>query len=140
MKDNFFIDTNIFVYAKLASPESEDKREAAIRLLQAVKGPFVTSTQVLGEFSSVMIRSKAEDALIQRLIQAIAEDCEVAPVTSASIQRAWRLRIKYHFSFWDSLILASALENKCSRLYSEDFQHGQVIESSLRVINPFKPS
>jgi len=49
-----------------------------------------------------------------------------------------RKREKYKYSYWDSLILASALENSCSILYSEDMQHGQVIEDSLKIINPFK--
>jgi predicted nucleic acid-binding protein len=44
---------------------------------------------------------------------------------------------KYHFSCWDSLILAAAVENDCDTLYSEDLQHGQVIEEKLRLVNPF---
>jgi len=43
---------------------------------------------------------------------------------------------KYKFSFWDSLISASALENNCKILYSEDMQDGQKIKSHLTIKNP----
>jgi predicted nucleic acid-binding protein len=48
------------------------------------------------------------------------------------------IRQKYRLSFWDSLIIASALENNCLTLYSEDMQDGQIIEDRLKIINPFK--
>jgi len=48
------------------------------------------------------------------------------------------LRLKYKFSYWDSLIIASALESGCGILYTEDMQDGQVIEDRLRIVNPFK--
>jgi predicted nucleic acid-binding protein len=40
-------------------------------------------------------------------------------------------------SNWDSLIVASALESQCSILYTEDLQHGQVIDQVLTIVNPF---
>ncbi len=48
------------------------------------------------------------------------------------------IKKRYRFSYWDSLIIASALENNCSILYSEDMQHSQVIEDNLKIINPFE--
>jgi predicted nucleic acid-binding protein len=48
-----------------------------------------------------------------------------------------RIMDKYQYSFWDSMMLASALENKCTEIYSEDMQHNQTIEDKLRIINPF---
>jgi len=49
-----------------------------------------------------------------------------------------QIRHKYNLSYWDSLIVASALENDCSILYTEDLQHEQVIEGKLKIINPFE--
>ena len=43
---------------------------------------------------------------------------------------------KYNVSFWDSLIIASALDNKCTLLYSEDMQHGLLVDNKLKVVNP----
>ena len=48
-----------------------------------------------------------------------------------------KIKNKYQLSFWDSLILQSALKNECKILYSEDLQHNQVIENTLKIINPF---
>jgi predicted nucleic acid-binding protein len=50
--------------------------------------------------------------------------------------RAVEVRTRYRYSFYDSLIIAAALEAGCTRLYSEDLQHGQRIER-LTIVNPF---
>jgi hypothetical protein len=50
---------------------------------------------------------------------------------------ACQIAEKYQFSFYDSLIIASALKCDCYTLYSEDLQHGQIIEDKLKIINPF---
>ena len=49
---------------------------------------------------------------------------------------AWDLESRYGFSFWDSLIAASALASECSILYTEDFQHGMTV-GNLTVLDPF---
>ena len=46
--------------------------------------------------------------------------------------------MQYKFSYWDSLIIASALENECDTLYTEDMQDGLIIEGKLTIVNPFK--
>ena len=45
---------------------------------------------------------------------------------------------RYKFSFYDSVIAASALHAGCKILYSEDLQDGQVIDKQLRITNPFE--
>jgi predicted nucleic acid-binding protein len=50
---------------------------------------------------------------------------------------ALMVHFKYKFSYYDSLIISSALENGCSILYSEDLHHNQKIEKTLTIINPF---
>ena len=49
------------------------------------------------------------------------------------------MHTQHGFSFYDSLIVASALEAGCVRLYSEDMQHGQRVEQ-LTIVNPFAAS
>jgi predicted nucleic acid-binding protein len=70
----------------------------------------------------------------------IEEEFELHTVNTGTIKKAIEIKIKYKFSFWDSLIVASALENRCNILYTEDLQHGQVIETTLKIVNPFKLS
>ncbi|WP_428995649.1 PIN domain-containing protein [Lamprobacter modestohalophilus] len=54
-----------------------------------------------------------------------------------TIRRAHAIKNRYGFSLWDALIVASALEAGCALLYTEDLQHGQWIEQTLRIENPF---
>lgn len=56
----------------------------------------------------------------------------------ATFRRAWEVEDRFGFSWWDSLVIASALESGASLLLSEDLQHDQSI-SGLRVLNPFHP-
>jgi len=46
------------------------------------------------------------------------------------------MREKYNISYWDSLVVASALESGCTKLYSEDMQEGLVVDGILNIINP----
>ncbi len=54
------------------------------------------------------------------------------------VKNASRLGQQYSFSFWDSLIIASALEAGVTLLYSEDMQDGILVAGTLEIINPFK--
>jgi predicted nucleic acid-binding protein len=54
----------------------------------------------------------------------------------ALYERALDLQTRYRYGFYDSLIIAAALDAGCTRLYSEDLQDGQRIEG-LTIKNPF---
>jgi predicted nucleic acid-binding protein len=62
----------------------------------------------------------------------------ITAMTTATITSALDMMTKYRLAYWDSLILAAALESSCTLLYSEDLQDGQRIEDHLTIINPFK--
>jgi predicted nucleic acid-binding protein len=137
MKDKIFVDTNVFVYAY--SDDDILKHKTAKKLLQndLVEDFVIVSTQILNEFYSVMSKGKSFHQEIANYIKEIAKQTYVKVVTIESIELCLKIKEKYHFSWWDSLVLTSALENECSVLYSEDLQHGQIIESSLKIVNPF---
>lgn len=61
----------------------------------------------------------------------------VAIIEPGDLLKAIDLHNRYKYSFWDSLILASALSSECEIVYSEDMQHDQLIEARLRIVNPF---
>ncbi|SKB16175.1 Putative nucleic-acid-binding protein (fragment) [Planktothrix sp. PCC 11201] len=44
---------------------------------------------------------------------------------------------KYGYTYWDSLVLATALQHNCNILSSEDMQANQLIEQKTIIINPF---
>ena len=64
---------------------------------------------------------------------------DIYPITIEDSLKASEVRSRFYISYWDSLIVASALNNSCNILYSEDMQHNQIIEG-LKIINPFKES
>jgi predicted nucleic acid-binding protein len=138
MSDKIFIDTNIFVYAKLATTQETEKQQQAKQFLKSQQNTVVISTQVLSEFASVLIKHRIDDETIKNSIAEIIQDCIVSPVSLSTIQTAWEIKTRYHFSYWDSVIIASALENNCAILATEDLQDNQIIAEKMRVKNPFK--
>jgi predicted nucleic acid-binding protein len=76
-------------------------------------------------------------ALFQKTLLEINKNFIVKINNIDTINSALNIHFKYHFSYYDSLIIASALQNECSILYSEDLNHNQKIENVLTIINPF---
>ncbi|GHV50845.1 twitching motility protein PilT [Synergistales bacterium] len=137
MSDRVFIDTNLFVYAHVSDDFS--KHRTAVELLnQRIRGEsIIVSTQVLSEFYSAMFKYKRSHEEITMFLTDMARCVNVAPVSLLTVELSLRLKVEYGYSYWDSLILASAVENDCKALYSEDMQHGQIIENCVSIQNPF---
>jgi predicted nucleic acid-binding protein len=133
MNHKAFIDTNIWIYAHLES--DDEKNNQALTLLDSLS-ELTLSTQVLNEYYAVMLKYKIADEIIQDNINVIIEASHVALIEISTIQLAHKIRLQHGFSYWDSLMIASAIENNCTILYSEDMQHQQKIET-VTVINPF---
>lgn len=131
-----FADTNLWIYAHLQAPG--DHRCAQAACLVREDG-LTISNQVLHEYYSVMLKNKSPDDLIQRNIARMIERCNTFCLDLMTTEIAMNLRKRCHFSWWDSLIVASALQSGCTRLYTEDLQHGQVIDG-LTIVNPFTAS
>lgn len=129
-----FLDTNILVYAYT---ESDPRTDTARKLL--LDGGVV-GIQVLNEFVSVA-RAKLSMrwAEVQEAVGNILVLCPNPRSLNIETHiRALELCGKYRLSIWDGLIVATAIEARCSTLYSEDLQHGQLIDG-LRIENPFLP-
>jgi predicted nucleic acid-binding protein len=132
MKDNYFLDTNVLIYTVTGD---DRKKEIAINLLDSTA---VISTQVINECINVMSRKLKFDYSQIRLITGrFMQECQVKILSPRTVSLAIDLAEKYRYTYFDSLLLASALESNCDSLYSEDLQHGQIIEKCLRIINPF---
>lgn len=136
MSDNAFVDSNIWLYAFFLRPGEEALHERAKKLIE-VPARYVISDQVIAEVSSNLLRKTgmSEDALVE-IVSSFYSRCRVVGPGHETHRQASRLRSLYQFSYWDSLIIASALEAGCSILYSEDMQDGQLIESTLTIRNP----
>ena len=133
-----FIDSNVFVY--LFDETDADKRRTAETLVQGAleTGTASISFQVIQETLNIITRklgATQDDA--RRFMDAILIPLWRTMPSQALYTRALELKARYRFSFYDSLIVAAALEGGCTRLYSEDLQHGQRVER-LVVENPFR--
>ena len=67
----------------------------------------------------------------------ITEHFIVHQNSTATISEAVKIADRYSYSFYDSLIIAAAIESGCSILYSEDMQTNQVIAEALTIRSPF---
>ena len=135
-----FIDSNVLIYQL----DTQDPRKHAIaeRIIAdaiATENACI-SFQVVQECLNTVLR-KAEvrlDPATARiwLDTVLGPLCKVNPST-ALYQRALGVQTRYGFSFYDSLIVAAALDAGCKKLLTEDLQHGQRIEG-LVIENPFR--
>jgi predicted nucleic acid-binding protein len=135
MPDRIFIDTNVLVYF---ISDDKSKKLRAREIMFSSEEVYVSS-QVISEFVSVCFSKKllnADD--IAAVTSHFLDVFEFAPVEESTIKRALQIKKKARYSFWDSLVIASSLENNCSVLYSEDMQKGHLIDGKLTIVNPFK--
>lgn len=134
-----FIDSNVFIY--LFDETDPKKRGVAQRLVQTALNGGTTSIsfQVVQETLNIITRKLKKPATPEQarrfLDNVLVPLWHVMP-GHAPYQRGLDIQSRYRYSFYDALIIAAALEARCTRLYSEDLQHGQRIEG-LVVENPF---
>lgn len=134
MPDRIFIDTNILIYFV---SDNMPKRKIAENIIfsDSIK---VMSTQVINEFINVSFKKNIVSKIeLDSLLDDFINSFEINLIHSYTIKSAVDTRIKYQYSYYDSLIIARALENDCDSLFSEDLQNNQKIEESLTIINPF---
>jgi len=136
MPDKAFLDTNVLVY--LHSEDDDNKRNAAQNLLDEYK--CMTSLQTFNELSNVWFRKFNLDSVkIEEHLDNIELVCDnILSINRATINSALALKTRYGFSYYDSLMLASALEGSCNVIFTEDMSDGQIINNSLTIKNPFK--
>lgn len=132
-----FIDTNIWLYAFIED-ETSGKSLLAKSLIQDRPG-ICLSTQVINE-ACVNLLKKAlfSEQQISWLVDSWYTKYTIVELGRPVLLQASDLRQKYKFSFWDSLIISSALQVGAAVVYSEDMQDGLVIENRLTIVNPLK--
>jgi predicted nucleic acid-binding protein len=127
-----FFDSNVLIYA---FTQAGNKTARAQQIL-SLSG--VVSVQCLNGTANTL-RRKFSVGLprIGQIIDAIVRACpNPLPLTLDTHRAALRICERYGYSVYDGLIIASAREARCTTLYSEDLQHGQIVEG-VRIENPF---
>jgi predicted nucleic acid-binding protein len=128
-----FFDTNILVYLASGDPTKADQAEAAIA------GGGAVSVQVLNEFANVARRKmQLSWTDTHAFLTTLRGLLTVHPVTVETHEIGLELAERYGFSIYDAMIAASALDAGCDTLWSEDMQHGLVLDGGLRIVNPFR--
>jgi predicted nucleic acid-binding protein len=132
MSVDAFFDANILVYAHT---RGDHRTDPARQLLRA---GGVVGIQALNEFASVArAKLRMSWAEVEEAIDGIVTLCpNPRPLTIQIHKRALDISKRHNFSIWDSLIVAAAMEAHCTTLFTEDLQHGQVVDG-VRIENPF---
>jgi predicted nucleic acid-binding protein len=127
-----FFDTSVLLYLLSSDTAKADRIEA----LLSARG--VVSVQVLNEFAVVALRKlKMPLNEVREILDTIRAVCAVEPVTVETHDRGLAVIERYKFSLYDSMLVAAALIAGAKIIYSEDLQHGQLIDNQLRITNPF---
>jgi predicted nucleic acid-binding protein len=128
-----FIDTNILIYLGSGDAAKADRAEAIVRQGGAI------SVQVLNEVTNVARRkmhlSWTETHQFLSMIRTLLT---VHALSGEVHEEGVSLAERHGFSIYDAMIVASALLAECDTLWTEDMQHGMMIGSRLRIVDPFR--
>ncbi len=141
MQDKIFWDSNLWIYffTDSADPIDVGKQNTVKSMLSALPNLF-SSTQVFNEVANVLLKKfKFSEADTLQILQEIDTLTTCIPLTKDISFKALDLKARYQLSWFDSLIVAAALEAKCNLLYTEDLHNGLIIEQTLTIKNPFTP-
>ena len=140
MSADAFIDTNVFVYLFDETDDEKRRRAEAIVYRALADGTGCISFQVVQEVLNVTIRKlgvPSESA--RRLLDDVLTPLWRVDPSVPLYRRGLDVQARHKLAFYDSLIVAGALEAGCRILYSEDMQHGRQI-AGLTIVDPFRVS
>lgn len=129
-----FFDTNVLLYIASADGLKADRTEKLVDHGGAI------SVQVLNELTNVARRKmRMQWPDIHAFLSLLRGLLTIHPVTIETHETGLALAERYDLSTWDAMIAAAAIHADCHTLWSEDMQDGMVLDSRLRIVNPFRP-
>lgn len=128
------IATNIVVCA--FTPDAKSDIAAAVP-----RRADIASNHLGNEYATVMRRTFAQPwCEIERRLDLLHD---VIPlwhaVELADTRRALHLADRYQLQFYDALKISVAAAQGATTLFSDDMQHGLVIDDALTIVTPFLP-
>lgn len=134
-----FVDSNIWIYAvtQSGSIPPNPRHEAAKVLIRTIQ-PYI-SVQVINEVSYNLVKKfKFTESDIQTLVKSFYRTYTVCPIMDeVLLLEASSIRQRYNISFWDSMLVSTAIQSQCSLFYTEDMRHGLIVNDVLTIVNPF---
>ncbi|HUA93323.1 MAG TPA: PIN domain-containing protein [Terracidiphilus sp.] len=139
MNDRFFLDTNIFVYSfdRSASAKAKKAEQLIRKALTTKKG--IVSYQVVQEFFNVALKRFSHPmhlADAEQYLTTVIRPLLGVHSSPALYGEALRMQSTRKLSWYDALIVSSAIQANCDVIYTEDLQNEQKF-GTLQVKNPF---
>jgi predicted nucleic acid-binding protein len=131
MTGRIFIDSNVWIY--LFAKEDNEKNSIARKFIseKSRDNNLIISFQVINEVCRILKKKDFTEEKLKFVIDNLAEICEVHQSTIALSFKASELRENHNFSFWDSHIVAHAIDAECNFLISEDMQNNCNISGTI---------
>jgi len=130
MTDKIFIDTNIWLYLFLQDSSCKYKIVEKY-FYENDKSLMFISYQVINEVTNQLVRNSFNESVIRENIDYLYKICIIHNFSKDTLFLASSLRERYSFSFWDSMVVSSAINCGCSILASEDMQDGLKINNMI---------
>lgn len=127
------LDSNVILYA--LDEEESDRKHHALTLFQ--NSPYFSSQAFSEVLNVCRKRWKFNKERLIRIADFLLENGRIIPVDATIIKVSHSLIARYHFQYFDALIVSSALTVGCDVLYTEDMQHKLYVNKALRILNPF---
>ena len=140
MSAKYFLDTNLFVYSLDAGASAKARRSTQLIRHAIATGRGIVSYQVVQEFFNVALRRFTPPMTLAEAEQYLAtvfRPLLAVHSSQALYAEALHVQNRHRLSWYDSLIVAGAMQAECSVLYSEDLQDGQKF-GDLRIENPLR--
>jgi predicted nucleic acid-binding protein len=138
MRNKIFIDSNIWLYLFLQDDNKKYIITEEYLLMNNLNSTFIVTYQVINEVANILLKNNFTEVKIRENIEYLLKVCTLQNFTKEILLTASFVREKYSISFWDSIIVGSALFAKCDTLVSEDMQNGLVIDNKLLIKNIFQ--
>jgi predicted nucleic acid-binding protein len=136
MADKIFIDSNIWLYLFLQDETCKYKISENFILENADNSIFITY-QVINEVTNQLVRNNFREEIIKENIEYMYKICTIHNFSKEILLSASTLREQHSISFWDSIIIASALNSGCDTLATEDMHDGLRI-GNMAIKNIFR--
>jgi predicted nucleic acid-binding protein len=138
MTGKIFVDSNVWVYLFLHENNEKYRTAEDFFIKHGAETVFVITYQVINEVSNTLLRNKYAEAEIREIAEYMLKICTVQDFTKNIVLTASLLREKHSFSFWDSIIVGSALASGCDTFISEDMHDGLIVNNKMTIKNIFE--
>jgi predicted nucleic acid-binding protein len=138
MTDKIFVDSNIWLYLFLQDNNEKYKLVEDFFTKNNINSTFIITYQIINEVSNILLKNGYTETKIKENVEYMFKICTIQNFTFDIILLASSMREKYSLSFWDSIVVGSALFSGCNILVSEDMQDGLIINNTLLIKNIVK--